>query len=142
MQVKVDAVGPEKTSQYGQYFGIKCGDVWYNVQGPKQDIKGKTFEATVKDNGKFKWAKLIKPIESEQSASNGSGKKSHLNQFIMAQAFDFWWEKVKALELNDESKASVLCSLLIATTNEKSKLEYELPDDDVPPPPADDDIPF
>ncbi len=139
MQITVEAIGQQKTSTYGPYFGIKAGDVWYNVQGERQDLKGKTLEVDVKDSGKFKWAKIkgeVAPANAP-TAVNGNGKRG-LNQFVMAEALEFWWDKVKALELADEAKASVLCSLLIGTA--QGNIHYEQPDEI--PPPDDSDAPF
>jgi hypothetical protein len=140
MQLKIEAVGQQKTSTYGPYFGIKAGGVWYNVQGDRQDWRGKTIEVTVKHSGKFKWPKIVKEItasEPTDTDTNTNGKHK-LNQFVMAEALDFWWDKVKALELADEAKASVLCSLLIGTS--QGNIHYELPDE--VPPPYDSDMPF
>jgi len=140
MQSKVEALGQQKTSAYGAYFGVKLAGVgWVNVQGERNDsLKGQTVEYEIKDpNAKFKWAKLKLSASLPSANSNGHGKAG-LNQFVMAEAVDFWWDKVKALELADEAKASVLCTLLIGTAD--GRIHYEQPDE--PPAPFDDDIPF
>jgi hypothetical protein len=133
MQGQIEAVGPQKQSTYGPYFGIKIGGVWYNVQGNRDEsLKGQNVEYDVKDpNAKFKWAKIKTAPAPKAAASNGH---QGLNQFTMADAFDFWWDKVKEITLSDEGKASVLCTLLIGTA--EGKIHYEQLDE--PPAPFDD----
>jgi hypothetical protein len=54
----------------------------------------------------------------------------------MAEAFDHWWEKVNATGLSDDAKATIMCTLLIATADGRVKFEeVDLPleqDDDIP----------
>lgn len=124
MQLLVSAVGPQKTSQYGEYFSIKSGDAWYNVRGTQdKSLKGKTVEVEGKQTQSGWWGRLKGEASTQtQPLPNG---KTRLNQFVMAEAVDFWWERIKPFELADDAKASVLCTLLIATAD--GRVNYELP---------------
>ena len=59
--LKIDAVSGVKNNQYGDYFSIKVGNRWINIQGqPDPSLKGQTVEAETKTSkdGKYTWAKL------------------------------------------------------------------------------------
>lgn len=127
MRVKIEAIGPQKSSQYGDYFGIKTAEEgWVNLQGTRDErLKGQTIEIDFKATKSGKWAKLIGKTSAQTSEHNG--KPGGLNQFVFADALEFYWDKVKPFELSDEGKASVLCTLLIATAD--GRVHYEIPPD-------------
>lgn len=127
MQIRVEAVGPQKSSQYGDYFGIKTADGWINLQGIRDvNLKGQTIEIELKDTKSGKWGKLIGKASSQRGEHQNS--KHGLNQFEFAEAVNFWFEQIKPFELGDEAKATVLCTLLIATAD--GRISYELPPDE------------
>jgi hypothetical protein len=100
MQLKIDAVGPQKTSQYGNYFGIKSGNDWYNCAGDRNEsLKGKSFEVKVKEKGKFKWAKILKEVTPAQAAS-GNGHIPWATFVMVAKA-----AHELALELEPDTEA-------------------------------------
>lgn len=140
MQLKIEAVGQQKTSQYGEYFGVKAGGVWYNVQGPRQDLKGKTFEAEVKDSGKFKWAKLLKEAGAPAPSGNGASHGAVAWDDYEKMA-DMAHSMATRLEPGDPAaRAAILNTVMIAYSNGKIALPKEEPPPDAPP--FDDDIPF
>ncbi len=141
MRVKIESCARElrKTTDGRDYTGIKVNGTWLNCTGDVRNLYNKEVDLDIKG----KWARVIesqdKPAASNGKAASNDHLNQHLNQHVMAEAVDFWWEKVKAMELVDEAKASVLCTLLIATADGRVKFEEpELPPDDDP----DSTIPF
>jgi hypothetical protein len=125
----------KKTKDGRDYTGLKINGNWINVPGDHRDKYKQQLDLEIQGN----WGKIAQPNNPPaKAASPTSNGKGNLNQYQMAEALDFYWDKVNALGLVDEAKASVLCTLLIATSDGRVKFEEV---DDVPPP-ADDDIPF
>jgi hypothetical protein len=127
----------KRTNDGRDYTGLKINGQWINVPGDHRDKYKKQIDLEVKGNwGKIAQANNTPAAKAAAPSSNGKG---NLNQYQMAEALDFYWDKVNALGLVDEAKASVLCTLLIATSDGRVKFE-EIEED--APPPGDDDIPF
>jgi hypothetical protein len=128
----------KKTKDGRDYTGLKINGQWLNVMGDHRDKYKKQIDVEVNGNwGKIAQSALANnaPAKAASPASNGKG---NLNQYQMAEAFDHWWGKVDGTGLSDDAKATIMCTLLIATADGRVKFEEV---DDVPPP-GDDDIPF
>jgi hypothetical protein len=139
----------KRTNDGRDYTGLKINGQWINVPGDHRDKYKKQIDLEVKGN----WGKIAQPALANNLPANAatsaqgsqrlqeiySNGKGNLNQWQMAEAFDHWWEKVNATGLADDAKATIMCTLLIATADGRVKFE-EIEED--APPPGDDDIPF
>ncbi len=141
LTIKAVAKDP-KQAQGKTYWPVLHTDQnWYNLITNDRPQQGQNFDVDVKlseFNGKtYRWANIIPQSQRALAqAQSPAPQNGGLNQYLMAEALAFWWEKVAALELVDEAKASVLCTLLIATSDGRVKFEEpELPE-------AEDNIPF
>ena len=69
-----DAVGPVKTGQRGEYFSVKCANVWFFVEGgedQRQAIQGRNFNGTARPskNPKFNaWLSVVAIEEDKPKA--------------------------------------------------------------------------
>jgi hypothetical protein len=140
MLVTVESCAREtrQTKDGREYTGLKINGNWVNVIGDHRDKYKKQIDLEIKGN----WGQLVQltqppPAQAQSPAQKNGLGGQQLNQYLMAEAFDFWWEKVGAMQLSDDAKASVLCTLLIATSDGRVKFEE-------PEPPEEDDsnIPF
>jgi hypothetical protein len=103
MNVRIEAVGPIKQGQKGQYFTAKItGGKWVNIDGGedvRQKINGKDCSITVRPSANPKyndWAKIDAVAELEPAKANGhaepepmpkrSGKPTWLEYAAVARA--------------------------------------------------------
>jgi hypothetical protein len=124
----------KKTKDGRDYTGLKINGNWINVPGDHRDKYKQQLDLEIQGNwGKIAQANNTPAKAATAPSSNGAG---HLNQYVMAEAFDHWWEKVNATGLSDDAKATIMCTLLIATADGRVKFEeVDLPleqDDDIP----------
>lgn len=145
-QITIAAIGQEKQSKFGAYFGIKVGDEWLNVSGNRDEsLKGKTFEAEIKQSGKYKWAKLTKEVV----ASNGHGPGGIISWWHYAEMAKLAHGLASELEPDQtgnnppedrsQARAAIMNTVMIAFSNGKVSLPV---DDDAVPPPDDGPMPF
>jgi hypothetical protein len=143
MDLIIKAVAKDpKQAQGKTYWAVLGADGnWYNLITDGRPIQGQTLNVDVKEsvfNGKtYRWANILQaPAKAQTQQVQAQPQKGQLNQYVMAEAFDHWWEKVNATGLSDDAKATIMCTLLIATADGRVKFEEpELPGEE-------DNIPF
>jgi hypothetical protein len=127
----------KRTKDGQEYTGLKINGQWVNVLGDHRDKYKKQLDLEIKGN----WGQLAQPTQPAPAQPQPQPKpqpKAQLNQYVMAEVFDFWWEKVNGTGLSDDAKASIMCTLLIATADGRVKFEEpELPGEE-----EDSTIPF
>ena len=147
MEILIEAVGQEKQSKFGAYFGVKVNGEWLNVSGNRDEsLKGRRFEAEIKPSGKFKWAKLVKEIGSGNSSGRGGGGsgipwESYAAMARLAHELALEMEPDETgseshFEDRSQARAAIMNTVMIAFSNGK----IALPDDEGIPPDA--DMPF
>lgn len=144
VQIQVEAVTKEPRIFKGQtQWGVKLpGNAgWVTLYREAKPTKGEMIDVNITErrgnNGQsYKDAFPVMPPLAPQTDKE-TPSKPLFNQFIMAEAFDFWVMKVNELQWTDDAKASVLCSLLIATADKRIPYELPLAGDDYVPPPED-----
>lgn len=158
---KIDAVSGVKTNQYGEYFSIKVGNRWINVQGaPDASLKGRTVDAETKTSkdGKYIWAKINAPKEAPPPAQQANGSwehYAHMARVAHALAADLEPDDLEqtteqggtpiVLKVNvdrSHARAAILNTVMIAYSNGKVALPAEPEPPEFGPNQQDDDIPF
>jgi hypothetical protein len=130
--VKTVAKDP-KQAQGETYWPVLGADGnSYNLIVNYRPQQGQAFNVDVKEsvfkNKTYRWANIVHSIAQEHAKASvpdrpAQPQKAGLNQYMMAEAFDYWWEKVNATGLSDDAKASMMCTLLIATADGRVKFE-------------------
>lgn len=146
MEIVVKSTTKESRQAQGkQYWGVKHEDgQWYNLITDSKPAMGARYKVEVKETqfqGRtYRWANIV---QQTQHFADSNGRAAKITSDEGGRAFDFWSSKVNELsEWTPEAKASVLCTLMIATFDGKVASPK---DDEIPPdaPALDgDDIPW
>ncbi len=124
-----------QTKDGREYTGLKINGNWVNVMGDHRDKYKKQIDVEIKGN----WGQVIEQQQAKAAPTQtpaGATHKNGLNQWQMNDVFDHWWEKVGSITLDDAGKASIMCTLLIATAD--GRVRFEEPET----PPWEEDNPF
>lgn len=146
--IKVEACTKEPRIWQGKTtWGVKTPDKgWVTLYREQKPDRGEEIDVNITErkgkNGMiYVDAFPVMPplaVQAGIEKPKENGKK-HLNQFVMAEALEFWFQRVNTFEWADDAKASVLCTLLIGTSD--GRIQYELPPEDEYVPPNDDEMP-
>ena len=71
MNYHADALGPVKQGQRGEYFSVKCANVWYFVEGgedQRQRLQGRNFSGSVRPSKNPKFNSWLSVIAIEEDA--------------------------------------------------------------------------
>lgn len=132
MQIKVVKTNQGKTQKGKDKTGLYDGTKWYNILGA-HNLEGKTVDL---EEGEIKgWYKLGKVYEA--SSQNGGPSTERMNQFRALDMAQFYWTSLSdpsiVPAMPEETKQSIICSLIIASTRRDSILRYEEPEEEPEP---------